>query len=101
MSLSPWDEGSDSEQVTGQKRDRRLAGHRKILALQLAKLPRYRREGAVEVRPFPVKTRLRVSEAQGLSGEAMRGNPTTTVIPRVDEQAIAGQPENRHSRGTT
>src|SRR2546427_10938405 len=101
MSLSPWDEGSDSEQVTGQKRDSRLAGHRKIPALQLAKLPRYRREGAVEVRPFPAKKRLCVSEAQGLSGEAMRGNPTTTVIPRVDEQAIAGQPENRHSRGTT
>src|SRR3989454_793264 len=85
MSLSPWDEGSDSEQVTGQKRDSRLAGHRKILALQRAKLPRYRREGAVEVRPFPAKKRLRVSEAQGLSGEAMKGNPTTTVIPRVDE----------------
>jgi hypothetical protein len=23
--------------------------------------------------------------AQGLSGEAMKGNPPTTVIPRVDE----------------
>src|SRR2546427_4762821 len=85
MSLSPWDEGSDSEQVTGQKRDSRLAGHRKILAWQWAKLPRSGREGAVEVRPFPAKTRLRVSEAQGLSGEAMKGNPTTTVIPGVDE----------------
>ena len=43
------------------------------------------REGAVEVRPFPAEKRLLVSEAQGLSGEAMKGNPPTTVIPRVDE----------------
>jgi len=59
--------------------------HRKILAWQLAKLPRYGREGAVEVRPFPAKKRLLVSEAQGLSVEAMKGNPPTTVILRVDE----------------
>ena len=84
MSLSPWDEGSDSDQVTGLW-DNRLVGHRKILAWQLAKLPRYGREGAVEVRPFPAKKRPCVSEAQGLSGEAMKGNPTTTVIPGVDE----------------
>jgi hypothetical protein len=88
MSLSGWDEGSDSDQVTG-LRDKRLVGHRKIPALQLAKLPRYWREGAVEVRPFPAKKRLRASEAQGLSGEAMKGNPTTTVIPRVDESKSA------------
>ena len=61
-----------------------MVGHRKILAWQRAKLPRYRREGAIEIRPFPAEKRLRVSEAQGLSGEAMKGNPTT-VIPRVDE----------------
>jgi hypothetical protein len=48
-------------------------------------LPRYGREGAVEVRPFTAKKRQIVSEAQGLSGEAMKRNPTTTVIPRVDE----------------
>src|SRR5437867_8663858 len=84
MSLSHWDAGSDSDQVTGLW-DNRLVGHRKILALQLAKLPRYGREGAVEVRPFTAKKRLRVSEAQGLSGEAMKRNPTTTVIPGVDE----------------
>ena len=84
MSLSPWDEGSDSDQVTGLW-DNRLVGHRKILAWQLAKLPRYGREGAVEVRPFTAEKRLSVSEAQGLSGEAMKGNPTTTVIPGVDE----------------
>src|SRR5437867_787829 len=84
MSLSPWDEGSDSDQVIGY-RDGWLVGHRKILAWQMAKLPRYWREGAVEVRPFPAKKRLRVSEAQGLSGEAMKGNPPTTVIPGVDE----------------
>ena len=85
MSLSSWDEGSDSDQVTGLNWVSRLVGHRKILALQLAKLPRYWREGAVEVRPFPAKKGLRASEAQGLSGEAMKGNPTTTMIPRVDE----------------
>jgi hypothetical protein len=85
MSLSQWDEGSDSDHVTGLSWDNRLVGHRKILAWQWAKLPRYGREGAVEVRPFPAKKRLCVSEAQGLSGEAMKGNPTTTVIPGVDE----------------
>jgi hypothetical protein len=85
MSLSRWDEGSDSDQVRGVNWDIWLVGHRKIPALQQAKLPRYGREGAVEVRPFPAKKRLRVSEAQGLSGEAMKRNPTTTVIPRVDE----------------
>src|SRR5437660_11234584 len=86
MSLSHWDEGSDSDQVTGLNRDVWLVGHCKILAWQLAKLPRYGREGAVEVRPFTAKKRLGASEAQGLSGEAMKGNPTTmTVIPRVDE----------------
>src|SRR2546425_8540511 len=90
MSLSPWDEGSNSDHVTSLW-DNRLAGHRKIPAWQRAKLPRYRREGAVEVRPFPAKKRLRVSEAQGLSGEAMKGNPTTTVIPRVDESKSSPQ----------
>src|SRR2546425_995585 len=52
---------------------------------QSAKLPRCGREGAVEVRPFPAEKRLLVSEAQGLSGEAVKGNPMTTVIPGVDE----------------
>src|SRR5439155_14091759 len=86
MSLSRWDEGSDSDQLTGLKLDGWLVGHRKILAWQWAKLPRYWREGAVEVRPFPAEKRLRASEAQGLSGEAVKGNPTTTtVIPGVDE----------------
>jgi len=72
----------------GLTRDERLPDQRKILAVQRVKLPRYRREGAVEVRPFTAKTRLRASEAQGLSGEAVKGNPTTTVIPRVDESKI-------------
>ena len=85
MSLSPWDEGSDSDQVTGLNWVSRLVGHRKILVMQWAKPPRYGRGGAVEVRPFPAEKRLCVSEAQGLSGEAMKGNPTTTVIPGVDE----------------
>src|SRR5437660_1984151 len=85
MSLSHWDEGSNSDHVTDVNRDKGLVGHCKILAWQLAKLPRFGRERAVEVRPFTAKKRLIVSEAQGLSGEAMKGNPTTTVIPRVDE----------------
>ena len=85
MSSSRWHEGSDLDHVMGQNWDSRLVGHRKILAWQRAKLPRYGREGAVEVRPFPAEKRLLVSEAQGLSGEAVKGNPTTTVIPRVDE----------------
>src|SRR2546427_11441990 len=85
MSLSCWDEGSDSDHVTGLNLDSRLVGHCKILAWQRVKLPRYGREGAVEVRPFTAKKRLRASEAQGLSGEAMKGNPTTTAILRVDE----------------
>ena len=89
MSLSPWDEGSDSDQVTGLNRDNWLVGHRKISAEQWAKLPRYWREGAVEVRPFPAKARLCASEAQGLSGEAVKGNPTTTVIPGVDEGKLS------------
>jgi len=84
MSLSQWDEGSDSDLVTGY-RDRGLVGHRKILAGPWAKLPRYGREGAVEVRPFTAEKRLWASEAQGLSGEAVKGNPTTTVTPGVDE----------------
>jgi hypothetical protein len=85
MSLSDWDEGSDSDHVTGLKWDKGLVGHCKIPAVQWAKLPRYWREGAVEVRPFTAETRLLVSMAQGLSGEAMKGNPTTTVISGVDE----------------
>src|SRR5437870_12981884 len=85
MSLSPWNDGSDPDQVTGLHRDDWLVGHRKIPALQWAKLPRYWREGAVEVRPFTAKKRLYVSEAQGLSNEAMKRNPMTTVIPGVDE----------------
>ena len=85
MSLSLRVEGGNSCHMTGLNRDKGLVGHCKILAWQLAKLPRYWREGAVEVRPFTAKMGLLVSEAQGLSGEAMKGNPTTTVIPRVDE----------------
>ena len=41
--------------------------------------------GAVEVRPFQAKMRLIVSEAEGLSFEAVKRNPTGTVIPGVDE----------------
>ena len=89
MSLSRWDEGSDSDRVRGVNPDTRWAGRRKILAWQWAKLPRYGREGAVEVRPFTAKKRPCVSEAQGLSSEAMKGNPTTTVIPGVDESKFS------------
>jgi len=55
MSLSPWDEGSDSDHMTGMNWNSRLVGHRKILAWQWAELPRYGRQGAVEVRPFQAK----------------------------------------------
>ena len=58
-----WDEGGDSDHATGLNGDTGLVGYRKIPAWQWAKLPRYWREGAVEVRPFPARTRLRVSEA--------------------------------------
>jgi len=85
MSLSHGHEGSDSDHLTGLERDSWLVGHCKIPAWQEAKLPRSWREGAVEVRPFPAKTRLGASEAQGLSGEAVKRNPPTTVIPGVDE----------------
>jgi len=85
MNLSRWDKAGDYDHVTSLNWDTRLVGYRKIPPWQRAKLPRYWREGAVEVRPFPAEKRLRASEAQGLSGEAMKGNPTTTVIPRVDE----------------
>jgi hypothetical protein len=99
MSLSHWDEGSDSDHVTSLDWDRWLVGHRKIPAWQWAKLPRSGREGAVEVRPFPAKTRLLASEAQGLSSEAVKGNPTTTVIPRVDESKSS--PSNNRRLGRT
>src|SRR5437879_4336099 len=97
MSLSLWDEGSDSDHVTGLW-DNRLVGHRKIPAWQLAKLPRYRREGAVEVRPFTAKKRPCVSEAQGLSGEAMKRKPTTTVIPRADGSKSSPRTNRRLDR---
>src|SRR3989449_10802573 len=98
MSLSRWDEGSDSDQVTGLNWDNRLVGHCKILAWQWAKLPRSGREWAVEVRPFTAKKRLLVSEAQGLSGEAVKGNPTTTVIPGVDESKSRSSSNRRLDR---
>ena len=82
---SRGDEGSDSYRVTNHNVLIGWLANGKILAWQRAKLPRYRREGAVEVRPFTAETRLRASEAQGLSGETVKGNPTTTVILRVDE----------------
>ena len=100
-SLSHWDEGSDSDHVRGMNRDIWLVGHRKIPAWQRAKLPRYGREGAVEVRPFTAKKRLLVSEAQGLSGEAMKGNPTTTVIPGVDESKSKSSNNRRPDRTDT
>src|SRR2546425_10640930 len=86
MSLFRWYEGRDSDHATGLNWDGWLVGHRKIPAWQWAKLARYGREGAVEVRPFPAKTRLRASEAEGFSGEAVKGNPTAAEIPGVDER---------------
>jgi len=53
--------------------------------------------------PFPAEKRLLVSEAQGLSGEAVKGNPTT-VIPGVDESKpsprTADDPTEPQNRGT-
>src|SRR5437660_11313682 len=92
------DEGGDSDQVTGLNWDTGLVGYRKIPAWQWAKLPRYGREGAVEVRPFPAKTRLRASEVEGLSGEAVKGNPPTTVILRVDESKSSASNKRRPHR---
>jgi len=85
--------------VTGLNWDTRLPDQCKILAVQRVKLPRYWREGAVEVPPFPAKTRLHASEDQGLSGEAMKGNPPTTVIPGVDESK-SSLSNNRRLDGT-
>ena len=65
MGLSSWDVGSDSHQVAGVNRGKGLAGHRKIPALQWAKLPRIGREGAVEVRPFPAKKKHHASRRKG------------------------------------
>src|SRR2546425_8328121 len=90
--------GVTSDRAAGLNLDSRLAGHRKIPAGQWAKLPRYMREWAVEVRPFPAKKRLLVSEAQGLSGEAVKGNPTTTVIPGVDESESSPRTNRRLDR---
>jgi hypothetical protein len=90
--------GGDFDHVTGLNWDTRLVGYRKIPAWRWAKLPRYWREGAVEVRPFTAKTKLRASEAQGLSGEAMKGNPTTTVIPGVDESKSSPSNNRRLDR---
>ena len=73
MSLSPWDEGSDSDHETGLTGNLWFAGHPKMPAWQWAGLPRYRREWMVEVRPFTAEERLFVSEAQDLSGEAVKG----------------------------
>jgi len=98
MSLSPWNEGSDSDHAAGLNLDSRLAGHCRIPAWQQARLPRYMREWAVEVRPFTAKKRLLVSEAQGLSGEAVKGNPTTTVIPGVDESKSGPRTNRRLDR---
>src|SRR5437016_10767088 len=101
MSLSSWDEGSDSDRLRGVNRVGWLVGHCKILAWQWAKLPCYGREGAVEVRPFPAERRSWASEAQGLSGEAVKGNPRTTAILRVDESksGLQNKPKTRQNLG--
>jgi hypothetical protein len=67
MGLSRW--GWGRQPVSCDRSEPGLAGlvgHRKIPIVQSAKLPRYGREGAVEVRPFTAETRLLVSMAQGL-----------------------------------
>ena len=41
--------------------------------------------GRLRFDPVPAETKPQASEAQGLSGEAVKGNPPTTVIPGIDE----------------
>jgi len=82
MSLSRWVEGSDSDHVTGLKRDIWLVGHCKIPAWQRAKLRAMGVRGRLRFdRSLPRRDYVSL-RAQGLSGEAMKGNPTTTVIPQ-------------------
>ena len=81
------DEGSDSDSKNGCEHwDNRLSDRRKIPALQYwSSYHAAGVRGRLRFDPFPAKTRLRASEAQELSAEAVKGNPTTTVIPGVDE----------------
>src|SRR5207245_11756653 len=79
-----WHEGSDSDHATGLNRDTGLAGYRKIPAGQWAKLPRYWREWAVEVRPLTATKKVRASEARRLSGDAAEAKRATRVIAGVD-----------------
>ena len=81
--------------MTGLNLDRGLVGHGRILAWQRVKLPRYGREGAVEVRPFPAEKTPCISIAQGLLGEAVNGNPTTGS-PR--SRCPEANPSNRVNR---
>ena len=90
MSLSRWDEGSDSDHVTGRNWDSGWLATVKSLPGNGPSYHATGREGAVEVRPFPAEKRPCVSEAQGLSGEAMKGNPTTVIL-RVDESKSSRQ----------
>ncbi|HVH16149.1 MAG TPA: hypothetical protein VNA15_10600 [Candidatus Angelobacter sp.] len=69
--------------------------------MQLAKLPRYGREGTVEVRPFTAKKKLRASEAQGLSGEAVKGNPTTNGNPPSRREQVQSSNNRRLDRTET
>ncbi|OLD54977.1 hypothetical protein AUI46_06645 [archaeon 13_1_40CM_2_52_13] len=56
------------------------------------------REWAVEVRPFTAKKKLRAYEAPGLSVEAVKGNPTTRVIPGVDKSKSSPRTNRRLDR---
>ena len=56
------------------------------------------REWAVEVRPFTAKKKLRASDTRGLSGEAVKRNPTTRVIPGVDESKSSPRTNRRPDR---
>src|SRR2546430_16511018 len=95
MSLSRWVEGGNSDHVTVLKWDKGLVGYCRIPAWQWAKLPRYWRERAVEVRPFPAPHPN--METQGTPGEETKGNPTTTQPPG----AVAANPSIRKRRTLT
>jgi hypothetical protein len=91
MSLSPWDEGSGSDQVTGLNH---ISGWLATVKSSPGNRPSYHASG--------VRGRLRFDRSlprrghvplrrKGLSGEAMKGNPTTTAILRVDESKSSPQ----------
>ncbi|MCI0564688.1 MAG: hypothetical protein MN733_39980 [Nitrososphaera sp.] len=44
--------------------------------------------GVVAAMNISIKWLARFASSQGLAGEAMKGNPTTPVIPRIDASKL-------------